>query len=425
MGTARKLFKRVAGVGSSSVAQAIQSLTSMVVLMLAARLLGIEALGLFSILYGALILAAAITSGFVGDSLMVLNRHDPGIQAGLRLWFTILALLLGATACALSWAGTQLGWLGAVLYGLAAIAYVSEELIRRSHMAVMNFGRLILVDLVVLCSTVAVLVGFAVAGHLSIEAFMLAILCGQCAGTVYGWMKLPASEKVPPQRPAQIRVVAAFGVWRSALQGLRPAQLTAMRILVTALAGLAAAGQMEAARIYAAPAMLLVTGTCSYLFASLARRNDLSLKAQLRNTDAVVLKLFLATVGCAAIGLLLLPWGGPLLTGLVPSGIAVTGWLAYASAVAVSTPYGLLAAVREQARPVFVIRLLDSILSLVLVAVVLLTTGGYQLVPWAAAVGATIGGFSIRRWVATDGMRPAKAQRSGARHVRDHAGSFR
>src|SRR5699024_1591673 len=67
----KRFIVRAAGVASSSVAQAIQSLTSMVVLMLAAKLLGLEALGLFSILYGALILAAAITSGFVGDTLMV------------------------------------------------------------------------------------------------------------------------------------------------------------------------------------------------------------------------------------------------------------------------------------------------------------------------------------------------------------------
>lgn len=399
MQTLNRMMRKLAGVGSSSIAQAIQSLSSMVVLMLAAKLLGIEALGLFSILYGALVLAAAITSGFIGDTLMVLDRHNPHIQAGLRTWFVTLALLIGVVGFGLTLAATQLGVIGAFCYALASIAYVAEDLVRRCHMAVMNFGRLVVVDLVVLVSTALTLgIGFLL-NSLTLEIFLLAIFLGQLTGAIYGWVNLPASEKVRPARPAELKAVAAFGAWRSALQGLRPSQLTLMRVLVTVIVGLTAAGQMEAARIYAAPAMLLVTGTCSYLFADLARRSDLSMREQLRRTDAVVWKLFTATIICAAIGLVLLPWGGPLLTGIIPSALAVTGWLAYASAVAVSTPYGLLAAVREKARPVFLVRFLDSVLSLLLVLLVLVTTGDYFLVPWAAAVGALTGGLSIRRWV--------------------------
>lgn len=82
-----------------------------------------------------------------------------------------------------------------------------------------------------------------------------------------------------------------------------------MRVLVTALIGLAAAGSLEAARLYAAPAMLLVTGTCAYLFALLARDRDAGPRRQLKNTDSVVLKLLLATArlrghwtGAAALG---------------------------------------------------------------------------------------------------------------------------
>ena len=394
-----RIHHRLAGVVSSSTAQSIQSLTSMVILMLAARLLGIESLGLFSILYGALILAAAITTGFIGDTLMVLDRHNPEIRAGLYFWFVLLAVGLGLVAGWLSWLGTPLGWLGALIYAFVAVAYVAEELVRRSQMAIMNFGRLIVVDLVVLGTTVAVLLVASWMGMLRIEMFLLAILAGQGAGACYGWLRLPDSEKISPARPARIRSVASYGVWRSALQALRPAQLTALRIMITALIGLSAAGQLEAARIYAAPAMLLVSGTCSYLFASLARDRSASFAQQLRNTDAAVLKLVAATASCAGIGLLLLPWGGPLLTGMQPAGLAVTGWLAYASAVSVSTPYGLLAAVRELARPVFVIRCCDSLFSLALSAAVVMLSADYRWLPWAAAVGALAGGLVIRSWM--------------------------
>ncbi|WP_159611329.1 hypothetical protein [Glutamicibacter sp. JC586] len=399
MTTIRRLIGRVTQVASSSVAQAIQSLSSMIVLMLAAKLLGIEALGLFSILYGALILAAAITTGFVGDTLMVLDRHDPNIQAGLRFWFVLLSLGLGIVAVLISWAQTELSIVGATIYGLVAIAYVAEELTRRSYMAILDFPRLIVVDLVVLVTTSSILLGMALVQTLTIEIFLVAVLGGQVVGTLYGWLRLPRSEKVSAQRPARIKMVADFGIWRSALQGLRPAQLTVTRFLVIALIGLVAAGQLEAARLYAAPAMLVVSGTCSFLFASLARQRDQAPLQQLHQTDRSVLKLFLATLGCAVIGMSLLPWGGPLLTGMIPSALAVTGWLAYASAVAVSTPYGLLAAVYEKARTVFVIRLADSILSVLLVLLVLSLTDDYRLVPWAAALGAVAGGLTVRRWL--------------------------
>lgn len=399
MTTIRRLIGRVTQVASSSVAQAIQSLSSMIVLMLAAKLLGIEALGLFSILYGALVLAAAITTGFVGDTLMVLDRHDPNIQAGLRFWFVLLSLGLGVVAALISWSQTELSIVGATIYGLGAIAYVAEELTRRSYMAILDFPRLIVVDLVVLVTTSSILLGMALVQTLTIEIFLVAVLGGQVVGTLYGWLRLPRSEKVSAQRPARIRMVADFGIWRSALQGLRPAQLTVTRFLVIALIGLVAAGQLEAARLYAAPAMLVVSGTCSFLFASLARQRDQAPLQQLHQTDRSVLKLFLATLGCAVIGMSLLPWGGPLLTGMIPSALAVTGWLAYASAVAVSTPYGLLAAVYEKARTVFVIRLADSILSVLLVLLALSLTDDYRLVPWAAALGAVAGGLTVRRWL--------------------------
>ncbi|KSU67674.1 hypothetical protein [Arthrobacter sp. NIO-1057] len=399
MTLAKNLLNKISGVASSSTAQAIQSLTSLIVLMLAAKLLGLEALGLISTLYGALILAAAIISGFVGDSLTVLDRHDLQVQAGLRFWLALLALSLGVIGAILCWVGTDLGLLGALLYGLVVVAYMAEELVRRSYMVILSFGKLIVVDLVVLGTTSIVLLGFGILSTLTLEAFFLAVLAGQCAGTVFGWLRLPNSEKVPARRPAQIRAVAMFGIWRAALQGLRPAQLTAMRVLVTALIGLAAAGALEAARLYAAPAMLLVNGTCAYLFSSLARDRDVGVWRQLKNTDSVVLKLLLATAGCAAIGLVLLPWGGPLLTGILPSGLAVTGWLAYACAVAASTPYGLLATVHENARPVFVIRFMDSVLSVALIALVLVFTSDYRLVPWAAAAGALTGGLIMRWWL--------------------------
>ncbi|MGP9489756.1 hypothetical protein ACT3R5_14450 [Glutamicibacter sp. AOP5-A2-7] len=399
MSAASALLGRLRGVGTATIAQATQSAAAFTVTMLAARLLGLEALGLFSILYGAFILATGIVSGFVGDSMMVLDRFSSPIRAALVGWFAVLTVLVGAAGFGFSLTGTEFTVGAAALYALASVSYVTEDLVRRNHMATLTFGRIVIMDLAVLCCTAAVILGTYWLGTIRIESFLIAIITGQIAGLLVGWFTLPDAERQRASGPAAWREVANYGSWRAALQGLRPGQLTLTRLLVVAVISMTAAGSLEAARIYAAPAMLLVSGVCSYLFASMARNVSDNFGQQLRVTDQAVTRLVLTTVACTVIGLLLLPWGGPLITGHELSGIAVSGWLIYSMAVAMATPYGLLASVLEKARAVFVVRLLDSLLSLVLVAAVVLVTGDYRWVPWAAALGALAGGYAIRRWV--------------------------
>lgn len=394
-----RLANRFSGVGTASIAQGTQSITTLIVSVLAARVLGIEALGLFSILYGSFVLAAGITTGFVGDSMMVLDRYNRPIRAGLVAWFIALALLIGSVGFLVCWLGGVMPAAGALAFALAAISYISEDLVRRCHMAILGFARIILMDLAVLVVTCTVIATVILTGRASIETFLISIVCGQVAGMLLGWFLLPATERGGVSGPIAWRPVAVYGFWRAALQGLRPGQLTLIRFIVIGMISLAAAGSLEAARIYASPAMLLVTGTCSYLFAHMARGNGTNIAKQLRDTDSAVMRLVGATVFCTVVGLLLLPWGGPLITGILPSGLAVSGWLFYAMAIAVSTPYGLLAAVRDKARAVFIVRVLDCSLSLGLVIGVVLIFKNYDWVPWAAALGALAGGYSIRRFV--------------------------
>ncbi len=72
-------------------------------------------------------------------------------------------------------------------------------------------------------------------------------------------------------RGAQIRTVAGFGGWRGAQVGIPPLILSAVRVIVAASVGAAALGQVEAARIFVAPATLAVQGLGSYLLASYVR----------------------------------------------------------------------------------------------------------------------------------------------------------
>ncbi|MGP5720436.1 hypothetical protein ACTXPG_12435 [Glutamicibacter arilaitensis] len=408
------ILRKLSGVGTATIAQATQSAANFMVTMLAARMLGLEALGLFSLLYGSFILATGIISGFVGDSLMVLDRFNARTRTALFGWALVLLLFVGAASLGCSLLGTGFSLGSAALYALAAISYVAEDLVRRNHMATLTFARIVAMDMVVLVAASGMILGTAWRGTPSLETFLIAIIIGQTAGLVLGWVTLPRAERQWTYAPAAWRAVAGYGIWRSALQALRPGQLTLNRLLIIAVVSLSAAGSLEATRIYAAPAMLVVSGVCSYLFASMARRMGGTLAEQLRETDKAVLRLGLVTVACAVIGVAVLPWGGPLITGHALSALAVTGWLAYALAVAMATPYGLLASVLERARAVFAVRLLDTLLSLALVAAVIVLTSDYRWVPWAAALGSMAGGYAIRRWVlgtlireASDGYRTA------------------
>src|SRR5690606_37319355 len=64
-------------------AQAVTAATSLGLQILAARGLGLAEFGAFAVLLGLLITASAVYTGYVGDSLAVLDRHDPVVPGAL------------------------------------------------------------------------------------------------------------------------------------------------------------------------------------------------------------------------------------------------------------------------------------------------------------------------------------------------------
>jgi hypothetical protein len=208
---------------------------------------------------------------------------------------------------------------------------------------------------------------------------------------------LPPTERfLVPVGGGALRTVATYGLWRALQQFLRPALLTAVRTAVGVVAGLGATGLLEAGRVYVAPALLLVSGLSSYLFASFARQRDRPLAERLRRSDHAVLALLGVTAVIGIVAVALLPVAGPLLFSARPQPIAVLGWLAYTASVAAVTPYGALAAVSGGQARVFAVRVADTLLSLVAVVVGL----AIGLDPaWAAAllaIGSLAGGLVLR-----------------------------
>lgn len=383
-------------------AQCSQALGSFVLMVIAARTLGLEGLGIFALVYGVMVLLTAGMSGFVGDSLTVLDRRDPPVRGALEGWCLAIATTAGVVGSGALAAFGLISGTEAILFAVATSLFLVEDSLRRILMAEMLFLRIVVVDVSGFAAGLLVLLLWSATAPLELASFLAAIAGGQAVGLVIGAAALPVEERyvVPLARSwSAYRRVAAFGVWRAAQQSVRPALLTGMRLTVVVVAGMAATGALEGARIYIAPAMLLITGVSSYLFASFAKQSTTPLANLLTAADRGVLILVCVTAAGGAAAIFALPVLGPLVTGRGLDLWAVIGWLAYAASVAAVTPYGVLAAVRGKQALLFGIRLADSILSLSLVMLLLSFGYSFVLAPLLLVSGSLAGGLAIRRFL--------------------------
>jgi O-antigen/teichoic acid export membrane protein len=379
-----------------------QALTGFALQVLAAHLLGAAGLGRLALSLGAIIIGTAVVSGFVGDSMTVLDRRDRATRAGLQAW-----ALVAMSTCAVVVAGVLLltGVLDtpeAVLLALAALAFQAGELMRRLVMVNQRFWRLLPMDTATLVLSVGVVAAASATGRLSLSAFLVAIALGQSAGCLVALALIPDQDRVLVRlRGAAWRQVGAFGAWRGGQVGITPALLTAARSAVVATAGAAALGALEGARILVAPAVLVVQGFGSYLLTSYVRDHRLPLPALLSRATRASLGLGLTTLLAGGLAALAVPLVSPVITGgrfdIEP--LAVLAWSLYSASVATLQPFASLAAARHRQRAVFSVRLADSALAAVLVAAVCFTGMPVTGVPVALAVGPAVGGLLVRRLV--------------------------
>ncbi|WP_157556943.1 hypothetical protein [Microbacterium laevaniformans] len=383
-------------------AQAAQAAVSLALQILVARLLGIADYGRFAILYGVIVLASGVVTGLVGDALIVLDRADRRIRAGLEVWLAIAAATSAVIAAAAAAASGFASPAEAGLFALAMIAFVVEEIVRRLLMAGYAFSRVIAADLTGFVVSLALLAAAAAVQALSLGAFLGVIAAGQTVGAIVGWRLVPRSERVlVGWRGANLRTVWGYGAWRGLQQTLRPAMLTGVRVVVLAATGAAAVGMLEAARTYTSPLLLVVGGLSSFLFVRFADHRREGRSGSLRESDRVVLVLVGATVLMSAVALGAGPWLGPLAFGVAFDPTMLVAWLVYGLSVAVVTPYGALSAVAGRQRVVFMVRLSDTLLGLVLTVVIVLVGGSPALIPFALAAASALGGVALR-WIAAN-----------------------
>jgi O-antigen/teichoic acid export membrane protein len=202
-----------------------------------------------------------------------------------------------------------------------------------------------------------------------------------------------------PSRQPDLRQVWHFGSWQAAGQAVRPTVLTVMRVLVVAVAGAAAYGPLEAARVYTAPLIVLITGVNSFMLPHYVALRDRPVAENLRIADRTASVLALACLALGGLAILVLPVAGPWLTGggfAVPV-LAVAGWSVYAASGAALLPYAGLAAAMEEQRRLLVLRSLEVPGLLVVALVVLLAPDLPDLVPFAMAVGPASVALAVRQ----------------------------
>lgn len=357
---------------------------------LAARALGAEGLGAYALVYGVIVTTGALTNGLVGDSLTVLDRSDSAIRSALQRWaLTASILVSGVMACWLAGFGF-IDWSSAAAYAIASTVFVLEGILRRLLMAEMRFWSVVATDLTGLAGSLTFLALWASQSPLSLEAMLWAWVAGQVLAGLAGIKMLPPTQRVWSRaRPAAMRQVWSYGSFRAGQQLIRPTLMSAVRLLITVQLGTAALGLVEAARLYMAPAILVVQGFGSYLFASYAKRKNASLGYLVSRAQAVAAGMLVITILLGCLATWAAPLAGPLITGSAFSidRVTVFGWALFAAATATNSPFASLAAVRGRQKSVIVIALIDAAVTLAVVAALLAAGFDAYWAPYVLAAG--------------------------------------
>ncbi|MFT4258394.1 lipopolysaccharide biosynthesis protein [Microbacterium sp.] len=386
------------------IAQGVQAATGLLLQILVARLLGIEEYGRFAILYGVVIVATAVVTGLIGDSLVVLDRSQRRVRAGLESMLVLTSVVLAVGAFTIAWSSGFSGFWEALVFAVALAAFAVEEIVRRMLIAHMSFLRTAATDVCGFLIALILILTIQLTGTLSLAAFLAGIAVGQLLASVIGWLLLPRDDRrLVSLVGADLGAVWRYGMWRGLQQVLRPSLFTVVRLIVLSASGLTSVGLLEAARTYTSPLILVIGGLSSFLFVRFADQHKAGAGGSVREADRVVLFLLLGTVVMSVIAVVLIPWVSPIAFGVEVDALAVIAWLAYGVSVAIVTPYGALGAVAGRQVGVFFIRLSDTLLAVLAVIGMLAFGAAPSALPFGLAVASMLGGLGLRWMVVATG----------------------
>lgn len=379
--------------------QGIVAGSSLVLQLIALRELGTDGLGAFAVLFGILITINSVQSGWLGDSLTVLDRFDPGIRRALvRSQVTIVVLVfVFSTVLSLPVAGVDRTT--AVLFGLASVAWVIEETMRRLLIARREFWKLVANDAAFACGSFG-LVGFVLVtgGTFTLETLVVALLAGAIVSIGLGVTQLPTVELSRGMLgPSRMRDVASFAVWRSAQVGLRPGSQALVRAIVIGAASYEALGQLEAARLLLAPVLTVVNGAGVYLLPTYSTQA----KSGKRFRPAVPIAMLVVGALAAAYGAFAIVLRSPLTDLLTDETAAISiasllAWTLYSVGFGAGVPVGNALVARGRSRLAFNVRVIDALAG-VAVAAIFAVAGLVEWVPLGLAIGTFLGAALLLR----------------------------
>jgi O-antigen/teichoic acid export membrane protein len=383
------------------VAQAVAAGGSLLVQVAAARSLGASGYGTFTILFGGLVVLAAVQGGWVGDTRVVLDRSDDVVRGALaasQVLFTAAAALVGVAAALLLGAvdGT-----GAALFCLLAALWVLEDAGRRLFMARSEFWKLAANDVGYAVVSVGALVALPVLGHrLTLGAVLGSMAAGAAAAVLLAVLQLPRHElRGGPCTVRGLRLVASFGLWRSAHSVMRPLTAVALRVIVAIGASKAALGALEGARLAVAPALVVTGGVATFLLPQYAREVRDGVRPRWLAGAAWAMVAVSVVYGAAV------TIAADLVTPLLTDGrfaldrLAIAGWAAAAVAFAAGIPAGTALLARRRSRTVFQLRVVDAAVGLAC-ALGFVLAGSVTLAPAGLALGTAVG--ALLMWARVD-----------------------
>jgi len=399
-------FRKRAGTNkpiAAVLSQAVVAGSSLVLQLIALRQTGLAGLGAFSLLFAILITVNSVQSGWLGDSLTVLDRFDPGIRRALvRSQVVIIGITFVVTTGA-SLPVDGVDGTTAVLFGIASVAWVIEETLRRLLIARREFWKLVGNDLAFAAGSFGLLAFTGITGNtFALRTLVLSLLAGAAVAISVGVIQLPRNELSRGLLgPSRLREVASFAIWRAAQIGLRPGSQALIRVIVLTAASYEALGRLEAARLLLAPILTIVNGAGVYLLPTY------SAQAKQRRALRPSVPLAMAAVGAAAgaYGLIALLLRTPLTELLTDqdqavTALAVIAWAAFAAGFGAGVPAGNALVARGHSRDAFMVRIVDAAVGISVATLIAFVTD-VDAVPIGLAVGTFVGAALLLRRLRT------------------------
>jgi O-antigen ligase/O-antigen/teichoic acid export membrane protein len=399
------------------VSQVIVAGTSLLIAIVVLRELGASGLGTFSLLFGVLVTVNALQTGWIGDSLTVLDRFDPGIRRALFQSQAIAVVAIGAGTWAIALLVDGVDATTAILFAAASTAWALEETLRRLLIARREFWHLVVNDVAFAIGMFGSLAAIVAAGTtLTLDVVFTSMLAGSIVAIGLAIVQLPHIELLRgPNAPARMNELASFASWRSAQVGLRPASQALVRAIVATTVGLEAVGLLEAARLLVAPALTVANGAGMFFLPTYSDQ----LRRRVRLTPSVGRAMVLIAGICVSYGLVAIVFRQRLADILFSdasnaTALGVASWVLFSIAFGIGLPVGAANVAAGQSRQTFMIRLADAVIGVALAGLLALA-GWVAAVPVGLAIGAFVGAGLLLRAVPISIRRLAESDRDPAR----------